>query len=309
MLTVVTTTGTDAWTTRRLLAWMTEAFTRHGLDSPRLSAELLVSHVVGCDRLRLYTDAGRPAAPLERDRLRDLVARALKHEPVQYLVGEAWFFGLPLHVDRSVLIPRPCTETVVEQVLLHARAEPGFGGKTGEGVRFVDVCTGSGCIAISLLKQLPQAAAIATDISAEALAIAQKNAQRHKVHDRMTFLDGDLLAPLLDHPDTHDFHYIVANPPYIPDHEWDLPGMVWENVRNYEPHLALRAGPDGLQYIRPLIEQAPNRLRRGGLLIIETAASTAPQAAELFNASGRVERVRVVKDLEGLDRVVIGART
>lgn len=308
MLPPVTTTGAEAWTTRRLLAWMSEAFTRHGLDSPRLSAELLVSHVVGCDRLRLYTDADRPASPLERDRLRDLVGRALKHEPVQYLVGEAWFFGLPLHVDRSVLIPRPSTETVVDQVLLHARVEPGFGGKAGEGVRFVDVCTGSGCIAIALLKQLPQAVAIATDISAEALATAQRNARRHGVDDRTTFLDGDLLAPLLDHPDAHDFHYIVANPPYIPDHEWELPGMVWENVRNYEPHLALRAGPDGLQYIRPLVERAPERLRRGGLLVIETAASTAGRVAELFAATGRLDRVRVVKDLEGLDRVVVGVR-
>lgn len=308
MLPPVTTTGAEAWTTRRLLAWMNEAFTRHGLDSPRLSAELLVSHVVGCDRLRLYTDADRPASPLERDRLRDLVGRALKHEPVQYLVGEAWFFGLPLHVDRSVLIPRPSTETVVDQVLLHARVEPGFGGKAGEGVRFVDVCTGSGCIAIALLKQLPRAVALATDISAEALATAQRNARRHGVDDRATFLDGDLLTPLLDHPDAHDFHYIVANPPYIPDHEWELPGMVWENVRNYEPHLALRAGPDGLQYIRPLVERAPERLRRGGLLVIETAASTAGRVAELFAATGRLERVRIVKDLEGLDRVVVGVR-
>lgn len=300
--------ATANWTTRRLLAWMTEAFTRQDLDSPRLSAELLMAHVIGCDRLKLYTDADRPAAPLERDQLRDLVGRALKHEPVQYLVGEAWFFGLPLHVDRSVLIPRPCTETLVEQVLQHARAEPGFGGKSGEGVRFADVCTGSGCIAISLLKQLPLSTAVGTDISPEALATAQRNAQRHKVHDRVAFLDGDLLTPLLDHPDAHEFHYILSNPPYIPDHEWDLPGMVWENVRNYEPHLALRGGPDGLQYIRPLIEQAPGRLRSGGLLLIETAASTAGQVAELFRADGRLDRVRIVKDLEGLDRVVVGAR-
>jgi release factor glutamine methyltransferase len=287
---------------------MTEAFTKAGLDSPRLSAEMLVSHVLGTDRLKLYTDSDRPASPIERQQLRDLVGRALKHEPVQYLVGESWFFGLPLHVDRSVLIPRPCTETIIEQVLMHARAEPGFGGKTGEGVRFLDVCTGSGCIAISLLKQLPKATALASDVSPEALATAAKNAQRHKVKDRLELLDGDLLAPLADHPDAHDFHYIVSNPPYIPDHEWDLPGMVWENVRNYEPHLALRAGPDGLQYIRPLIEQAAPRLRPGGLLLIETAATTAPEVAELFKATGRLDRVRIVKDFEGLDRVVIGAR-
>jgi len=300
----------DTWTTRRLLAWMSEAFTKAELDSPRLCAELLVSHVIGCDRLKLYTDADRPASPLERGTLRDLVGRALKHEPVQYLVGEAWFFGLPYHVDRSVLIPRPATETIIEQVLQHARAEPGFGGKTGEGVRFVDVCAGSGCIAISLLRQMPKATAIATDISPEALVTAAKNAQRHKVDDRLEIIDGDLLAPLLDHADGHNFHFIVANPPYIPDHEWDLPGFVWRNVREYEPHLALRAGADGLQYIRPLIGQAAegDRLRDGGLLIIEAAASTAAAVAELFESVGQFERIRIAKDHEGLERVVIGAK-
>src|SRR6185369_14736104 len=112
-----------------------------------------------CDRLKLYMEADRPASSLERDTLRDLVGRALKHEPVQYLVGEGWFFGLPFRVTPDVLIPRPCTEAIVEQVLTHCRAEPGFGGKTGEGTRIADVCTGSGCIAVALLKNLPQATA------------------------------------------------------------------------------------------------------------------------------------------------------
>jgi release factor glutamine methyltransferase len=209
-----------------------------------------------------------------------------------------------------VLIPRPATETIIEQVLLHARAEPGFGGKTGEGVHLVDACTGSGCIAISLLKQLPKAQAIATDISTDALTVASGNARRHKVDERLTLLDGDLLAPLIDHPppDALGFHFIVANPPYIPDHEWDLPGLVWRNVREYEPHLALRAGPDGLQYIRPLIEQAAPRLRPGGQLLIETAASTAAEVEGLFRSLGRLEAVRIVKDHEGLDRIVIGTK-
>jgi release factor glutamine methyltransferase len=106
-------TQTGEWTTRKLLAWMSDAFVKKGIDSPRLCAELLLAHVIGCDRLRLYMDADRPATPLERDTLRDLVARALKHEPVQYLVGEAWFHGLPFHVDRRVLIPRPSSETLI----------------------------------------------------------------------------------------------------------------------------------------------------------------------------------------------------
>lgn len=290
---------------------MNDAFTKHGLDSPRLFAELLMSHILGCDRLKLYMDADRPASPLERGTLRDLVGRALKHEPVQYLVGEAWFFGLPFRVTPSVLIPRPSTETIIEQVMMHARAEPGFGGKTGEGVRIVDVCTGSGCIAIALLKQLGKAAAVAMDISTDALAVARSNAERHKVADRIEFLDGDLLAPLSDVADPLNFHYVVSNPPYIPDSEWDSADPatgVGKNVKDFEPHLALRGGEDGLQYIRPLIDQAPRHLREGGLLMIETAASTAETVRELAEASPMLEHARIATDGEGLPRVVIAAR-
>lgn len=293
---------------------MADAFTRQQLDSPRLFAELLMSHVIGCDRLKLYMDADRPASPLERQTLRDLVGRALKHEPVQYLVGEAWFFGLPLHVNQNVLVPRPATETIVEQVLLHARAEPGFGGKSGDGVKFVDVCTGSGCVAISLLKQLPKAVALGIDISPEALAVARQNAARHKVDDRLELLDGDLLAPLDDHPMAAGgarFHYVVANPPYIPDSEWnsdDSTVGVGRNVKEHEPHVALRGGEDGLLFIRPLLKQAPGHLLPGGLVVIETAASTAKAVAAIAEADDRLNNVRIAPDFEGHPRVVIAAR-
>lgn len=303
----------QVWTTRALLAWMIDAFTKKGLDSPRLMAELLVSHVIGCDRIRLYMDADRPASPLEREQLRDLVGRALKHEPVQYLVGEGWFFGLPFYVDKNTLIPRPATETIVEQVLLHARAEPGFGGKSGEGVRFADIGTGSGAIAVALLKNLPQSLGVATDISEAALAIAKKNAERHKVADRLELLQGDLVQPLAQHPagTGRDLHYIVSNPPYIPDSEWNAPEMVDRNVRDFEPESALRGGPDGLTFLQPIVRDAPEQLRRGGLLILETAAATAKSVAELMRAHALIapDSVRVVRDFEGYDRVVVGART
>ena len=288
---------------------MIDAFTKKGLDSPRLSAEMLLSHVIGCDRLKLYTDADRPAAPLERDKLRDLVTRALKHEPVQYLVGEKWFFGIPLFVDRRVLIPRPSTETIIEELLRHARSQPGFGGKTGEGVKFADICTGSGCISVALLKNLPKAVALATDISEDALAVAKSNSERHKVADRLELLQGDLLDPLINHSAgaVGELHYLVSNPPYIPDHEWPA---VEPNVKDFEPHAALRAGPDGLQFLRPLAEHAPARLRPHGLLLLETAASTAKALADLLRTHALIDpdTVRIAKDIEGLDRVVIAAR-
>jgi release factor glutamine methyltransferase len=304
----VTRPTQDPWTTRRLLAWMAEAFTKKGLDSPRLMAELLLAHVIGCERLRLYMDADRPAAPLERDRLRELVQRALSHEPVQYLVGEAWFFSLPFQVDRRVLVPRPATETIVQHILQHARAEPGFGGKTGEGVVIADICTGSGCIAVALAKNLPGARVAATDISADALEVARANAQRHGVADRIDVLLGDLLAPLDECPATRGkgtLHYLASNPPYIPDHEWEA---VPPNVKGFEPAAALRGGVDGLDFVRPLIEHGPAHVRVGGLILIETADSTAAAALELLRARPEIEHAEVIDDFEGLPRVVVGRR-
>lgn len=288
------------WTTRSLLAWMSEAFTKAGLDSPRLSAELLLSHVLGTDRLRLYMDADRPASPLERSKLRDLAGRALKHEPVQYLVGEAWFFSLPFHVDSRVLVPRPSTETLVERILQHARAEPGH-----RQAVIADVCTGSGAIAVALLKNLPEARAAAVDVSPEALEVARHNAARHGVLDRLDLLRGDLLAPLEDHPDGRSLHYLVANPPYIPDHEWD---DVPANVRDYEPALALRAGPDGLTHVRPLIERGPELLRPGGLLLVEIASCTAEAALGLAGSHPLLTRARIERDFEGRPRMLEAQR-
>lgn len=270
---------------------------------------MLLSHVLGCDRLKLYTDADRPASPLERESLRSLVARALKHEPVQYLVGEKWFFGVPLHVDRRVLIPRPSTESIIEEVMRYSRAEPGFGGKSGEGVRFADVCTGSGCIAVALLKNMPGARALATDLSQDALDVAKLNAVRHKVDDRLELLQGDLLAPLVHHPAggsaARDLHYLLANPPYIPDFEWDA---VEPNVKDYEPHAALRGGPDGLDLVRPIVAGAHELLRPAGLVMIEVASATIEVVVQLARDTGHFSGVRVVKDFEGMPRIVVAQR-
>lgn len=286
---------------------MQQAFHAKGLDSPRLLGEMLLSHVIGCERLKLYTDPDRPASPLERDLLRDLAGRALKHEPVQYLVGEAWFFGLPFKVDPRVLIPRPATETIVEEVLQHARATRGEAGSKGQGVLIADVCTGSGCIAIALLKRLPEARAVASDISDPALEVARENAIRHGVQERLDLLAGDLLSPLVEHPATRGpghIDYLVANPPYIPDDEW---AAVPPNVREYEPERALRGGPDGLDFVRRLLTEdggAPRLLKPGGLMLIEVADSRAEAAAGLLRGLRDEDDVRVLRDFEGLPRIV-----
>ncbi len=254
-------------------------------------------------------DQDRPASPIERSTLRGLVARALHHEPVQYLTGNGWFFGMAFEVDRRVLIPRPSTQTIVEHVIQHARSEPGFGGlglgMGGGGVLIADVCTGSGCIAIAVLKHLPGSRAVGTDISPEALEVAASNARRHGVADRLDLLAGDMTDPLLSYPATAPrgaLHYLVSNPPYIPDDEWE---QVEPNVRDHEPTQALRGGADGLDYVRKLLVQGPSLIRRGGLLLIEVAASRAAQAMQLVVGSAEMENVRVMKDCDGHDRVIV----
>lgn len=282
---------------------MAGAFREKAIDSPRLCAELLVAHVIGCERLRLYTEADRPASDLERDHLRSLVARALKHEPVQYLVNEAWFFSLPFRVDRRVLIPRPSSETIVENLLQTIRAEPGLA--PGGSAVIADLCTGSGCLAVALLKNLPNARAIATDLSLEALEVARINAERHRVSDRLELLSGDLLAPLDGHPAAHALHAIVSNPPYIPDHEW---ASVAPNVKDFEPESALRGGEDGMRFVRPLVERAPALLRPGGVLMVEIASCTADAALELARSHPMLRDARIIDDWEGLPRVLVARR-
>lgn len=298
---------------------MADAFAKRGLDAPRLTAELLVAHVVGCDRLRLYMDPDRPASPLELDRLRELTARALRHEPVQYLTGEAWFYSMPMHVSPGVFIPRPATETIVGHVLRHARAEVGAApgepagtegspAASGQSVLFADLCTGSGCVAVALARHMPLARGVASDLSDTALELARRNAARHGVNDRLDFLRGDLLDALDQHPVARargSLSYLVANPPYIPDHEWDA---VPPNVREHEPASALRGGADGLAFVRPLLARGPAYVRPGGLILIEVADSAAPAALALAAANPDLNDAAVLQDHEGLPRVVVASR-
>lgn len=292
----------EPWTTRKLLDWMSKAMRERGVDSPRLCAEMLLAHVLKCERLHLYMHADRPATVEERDMLRALTTRALAHEPVQYLVGEAWFFSLPFAVDARVLIPRPATETLVEHALQHFRAAG------VDSPVIADVCTGSGCIGVAMAKQVPGARVVATDISAGALDVARVNAARHAVDSRIEFRPGDLLAPLRDAAAGAMFDAILSNPPYIPDHEWNTPGMVGRNVKGQEPELALRGGADGLKFVRPLIESAPALLKPGGVLLIEFADSTADEVLRLAQAQTMLREARILKDCDDLPRVLISRR-
>jgi release factor glutamine methyltransferase len=280
------------WTTRGLLQWTTDRFQREGFDHPRLAAEMLLAHVLEADRLKLYIDPDRPTSDLERAAFRDLVERALKHEPVDYLVGQTPFFSMMFKVTPAVLVPRPSTETIVEHVIQHARRTPGFARPL-----IADVGTGSGAIAVALAKHLDGCRVIATDISEAALKVAKENAAAHGVADRIDFRAGDLLEPL----GTLHMRYLISNPPYISDREWqDVPA----NVKNYEPSSALRGGPDGLDYLRPIIERASRYLDTPGQLLLEGAASHMDTVKQLAVDAG-FKNAHVLADHEALPRVLV----
>lgn len=281
------------WTTRRILAWTTRYFERKGIDRPRLIAEILLAHVLGCGRLDLYMDPDRPASELERATLRELIGRAGRYEPVDYLVGWAPFWSMRFKVTRDVLIPRPSTEAVVEHVLQHARRTPGFYGAT-----IADVCTGSGVIAVTLAKCLPDSRVVATDVSGAALAVAKENAAAQGVADRVELRRGDLLEPL----GGERFSYLVSNPPYVSDEEWEeLPA----HIKNFEPAGALRGGADGLDFLRPLIERGHEHLTGAGQLVLEIPDRKKEAVLDLARGNPGLAHARVLSDHEGLPRVLV----
>lgn len=279
-------------TVLELLRLTTSYLAGRGVDSPRLDAEVLLAHVLAMDRVGLYVNFDRPLELAEVDDYREAVARRGRREPVAYITGEKEFMGRPFAVSDAVLIPRPETELLAEAVLkdlrIHGTAEP---------PRLLDMGTGSGIIAITLAILLPEALVTAVDLSAAALAIAASNADRHGVADRVRFVCSDLFARL---PVGSRFHYIVSNPPYIPDSELrTLPPEVQK-----EPSLALSAGPDGLALIRRLVAEALSRLEPGGLLALEIGADQGAAVRELAGKLG-YSSCEVLRDYAGHERVAL----
>jgi len=290
----------DPWTVRRVLEWMQGFFARKAVDSPRLSAELLVAHVLLIPRIKIYTDYQRILSDKELATLRDLVGRAGEHEPIAYLTGRAQFFNLDLSVTRDTLIPRPDTETLVENVLQLSRQHPGF-----EAPRLLDLCTGSGCIALAILSRAKSATAVATDVSAAALGVARANAEHLKLTDRITFLEGDLYQALAHTVHGQPFDLILSNPPYIPTNQID---QLDRNVRDYEPRLALDGGLDGLTLVRKVLAGAGERLTSIGRVFIEIAFDQGPAALQAAQEAPGLTDPRILKDHAGHERVLTAKR-
>lgn len=329
------------WTVRRLLAWMIGFLGERGIESPRMVAEILIAEVLKVERLRLYMEPDRELDPQELAELRALVTRAGRHEPVQFLVGHWPFLGREYKVAPCTLIPRPSTETLVEQALDWYRA------RGGGSASALDLCTGSGCVAVSMALGMraiarpsgvgckplasaqphsstqpnssaqPHASAqplrngdpaatevaltmVASDIVADAVELARSNAARHGAS--VDVRQGDLYAAVRDH---EVFDIIASNPPYVTDAEYDA---LDRNVREYEPASALRGGRDGLDFVRRIVAGAHARLNPGGLLAVEIGWKHGEAALALV-AGNHWRDARVVKDCDGIDRVLCAVRS
>ncbi|CEK15370.1 peptide chain release factor N(5)-glutamine methyltransferase [Chthonomonas calidirosea] len=262
-----------------------------GIPEARLEAQILLSLATGRPRSYVVADLIDPLSPEQQKRLDELVAARIRRTPLAYLRGSQEFFGLEFIVTPATLIPRPETELLVERGIACLR-------QTAYPPVFADIGIGSGCIAVSLLKHVPEAFAIGVDIAADALSVARLNARRHQVAERLALVRGDKLSALKP----HRFALIVSNPPYIPSAEI---GELQPEVRDYEPRHALDGGPDGLTFHRVLVEQARDLLVPNGWLLMEVAWGQAAQVRSLFEANG-YSQIEVLRDLASVERAVCG---
>lgn len=283
----------DSWTILRMILWSAEYLTDKGVQSGRLDAEWLLSAALGVDRLQLYLQYDRPLSPEEREAFKPLLRRRASREPLQYIIGRTGFRQLVLKTDPRVLIPRPETEVLVQEVLDWAAARRRSIG------RVWDVGTGTGAVALSLAAEGACTRVVATDVSPEALAVAADNAERYDLSALVEFREGGLFEPL---EAGERFDIIVSNPPYVAESERE--GLQPE-VRDWEPPEALFAGKDGLDVIRQLVAGAPEHLLAGGLLALECGLGQAKNIATDLNATGAFTAVRIRPDLTGRPRFVM----
>jgi release factor glutamine methyltransferase len=283
----------EPWTIRKITTWATDDLKKRGGSSPRLDVDLLLCHVLATDRVHLLVEGEKPLSKEELTRFRALYMRRRAGEPMAYLLGTREFFGRTFRVDKRVLVPRPDTETLVEVALERMRL-------LDLGARVMDLCTGSGCVAISLQRERPTWRIVATDISRDALAVAEDNAIRLGA-TQITLLSSDLFAAI---DRRWRFDLITANPPYIAEAE--IPTLAVD-VREFEPRIALTPGADPYAITRRIVETAPRFLDAGGALAMEIGAGQADDVIAIFERVGFTD-VTTKKDLGGHRRVVSGVR-
>ncbi|NOY76933.1 MAG: peptide chain release factor N(5)-glutamine methyltransferase [Calditrichaeota bacterium] len=284
------------WRVIDLIQWTTQFFEKKSIPDARLNAERLLSRVLGLNRVQLYLQFENILTQDQLDSFRESVKRRLNNEPLQYILGETEFMSLPFKLSPSVLIPRPDTEILVEQVLENT--------PQNMEITILDIGTGSGNIAVSLAHYLPQSRIVAVDISQEAIDVARENAELNRVNDRIRFIREDVFDGSFIMKLGNRFDRVVSNPPYISETEfYTLP----EEVRNFEPHIALRDGADGLTFHRRISQVAAEMLTPGGKVFLEVGQGQWEKVLEILEQDG-FQNVYVTKDLAGIDRVLVGEK-
>lgn len=289
-----------SWTIHELLKVTTEYLDGKGIESPRLSAEILLAHLLRINRVGLYLNFDRPLDEEEISGYRSLIRRRLSREPVQHITGEQEFWSLSFVVGPDVLIPRPETELLVEQVVALYRGQR---IPNAQKPMILDLGTGCGALAVALCREIGGVDIWASDLSGEALKVARLNAERHGVEGRISFRQGDLLAPFAEEGVVFDI--IVSNPPYIAT---DALSALAPEVRDHEPRMALDGGKGGMDYIERIIRGAPARLNPGGWLLLEMDPEQTPLALALIDGTLHYgERMRI-QDYTHRFRVVMAQR-
>lgn len=265
-----------------------------GIDSPRTNAELLLAAIIGCKRLELYLSFDKPLSEIELKQFRESLKRRGNFEPLQYIIGTVEFYGLELNVDSNVLIPRPETEMLVETIINQFSKE--------QQIVVLDIGCGSGNISIALAVNFPLAKIISTDISNAALAVAKKNSEKFNVKERINFINHNILKDSLDNLPL--FNAIVSNPPYVSKESY---AELQKEIRNYEPREAVTDEKDGYTFFKVIAEAASIRLKENGKLFFEIAQGQSDEVKNIL-MENKFSNICVIKDYQGIDRVIFGER-
>jgi release factor glutamine methyltransferase len=285
------------WTILSLLKWATGYFTSYGIDSPRVTAEILLATLLKLKRIDLYLRYDQPLLKIELSEFKSLIKRRVNREPVAYIIGKKDFWSLDLEVNPNVLIPRPDTETLVEAAL---NCLGPVDSPLDSDRRVLELGTGSGAIVLALASERPAYRYVATDISLKAIDIARRNARRHQLASAVLFVAGNWLDPFS--PRDPVFDMILSNPPYIPSE--DIAGLQPE-VNRFEPLLALDGQSDGLHAIRQIIFSAHPLLKPQGVLLFEMGFNQKEAVIQLIQLCGHYHPFQIIKDYAGHDRVVV----
>ncbi len=284
-------------TIRNILKWAIATLKEADIDSPGINADTLLSFVLSCDRTKLYTNPDEIIIDADINRYKNLIKERTRHVPLQYITHRVEFMSLDFFVDERVLIPRPETEILVETVLDKAQDKQ----YSGKKVTIMDIGTGSGNIAVSLAKYLSNVEIYASDISQEVLALAEENVQRHTVVDKVHLLHGDIFDAFSSHIEKGQVDFIVSNPPYVSESEWN---RLEPEVSEHEPREALVAGMDGLCFYTQIIKEATDWLMPDGYLVIEIGETQANAIIKLMQNKEHYGEIEIIKDLQGKERVI-----